>query len=94
MKTRTLLGFPAGFVVTLAGLAADIPVSLAAATQIDQAHTALTRGLCALGMLSSGLWLIAMLAWVVLGDSRRRWPHAPARQRARAVLTLSSPPQS
>lgn len=45
------------------------------------------RGLEAIG---STMWMMAVVAWIVFVDARKRWPHLNAMQRWTSVATVDS----
>ena len=91
MKTRSILGFPTAFVITVLGLALSSVTNYWGFAHAQHAH-GLMRLVSAVAMTSPAWWLIIMILWVVLIDSRHRWPHASTPQRLRAVMSFDSPP--
>jgi hypothetical protein len=79
-------GVPTGMLVEVAGFLA-ILVSAIVLVLIGQRDLAWV-----VGNLGSLVWVLAILAWIVFVDSRRRWPGLSAFRRYARIVTFYRDP--
>jgi hypothetical protein len=79
-------GIPRPFLVFCAGLVVLILASVPLALFFGHAAPSIAQGLTA-------LWVFGFIGYVVVVDSRKRWPGVPWWARLSRVLTFYRPPK-
>lgn len=79
---RRAFGLPLGFVITLIGIVVIAAVSI---LLYELGYHAVANFLSSGGIL---LWFCGVIAWIVIADSKKRWPGIGIRERFVRVITF------